>query len=128
MLEGVPAQPGGGVTAAFSIPTIGIGAGPDCDGQVLVIHDMLGLTRDPLAKFVKVFAPLGDQAVAAARAYAEAVAAGIFPDGTHPYGSAAAHAARDPAELRAECARIRAAGRSLGLVPTMGALHAGHPS
>jgi 3-methyl-2-oxobutanoate hydroxymethyltransferase len=86
VLEGVPRSLAASVTAALTIPTVGIGAGPDCDGQVLVINDMLGLTRDPLAKFVRVFAPLGDQAVAAARAYAEAVAAGTFPDDAHSYG------------------------------------------
>jgi 3-methyl-2-oxobutanoate hydroxymethyltransferase len=85
VLEGVPRTLAAAVTAALTIPTIGIGAGPDCDGQVLVINDMLGLTRDPLAKFVKVFAPLGDQAVAAARAYAAEVAAGIYPDDAHSY-------------------------------------------
>jgi len=86
VLEGVPRSLAGSITRSLTIPTVGIGAGPDCDAQVLVINDMLGLTRDPLAKFVRVFAPLGDQAVAAARAYAEAVAAGTFPDDAHSYG------------------------------------------
>ena len=76
----------GSLTRALTIPTIGIGAGPDCDGQVLVFHDILGLNRDPLPRFVKVFAPLGDQAVAATRAYAAKVAAGTFPDDAHTYG------------------------------------------
>ncbi|HAW10954.1 MAG TPA: 3-methyl-2-oxobutanoate hydroxymethyltransferase [Chloroflexi bacterium] len=86
VLEGVPRSLAASITRSLTIPTVGIGAGPDCDGQVLVINDMLGLTRDPLAKFVRVFAPLGDQAVAAARAYAEAVAEGTFPDDAHSYG------------------------------------------
>ena len=86
VLEGVPRSLAASITRSLTIPTVGIGAGPDCDGQVLVINDMLGLTRDPLAKFVRVFAPLGDQAVAAARAYAEAVMAGTFPDDAHSYG------------------------------------------
>ncbi|MGA2283704.1 MAG: 3-methyl-2-oxobutanoate hydroxymethyltransferase [Candidatus Dormibacteria bacterium] len=86
VLEGMPKALAGSLTRALTIPTIGIGAGPDCDGQVLVIHDILGLNRDPLPRFVKVFAPLGDQAVAAARAYAAEVAAGTFPDDAHTYG------------------------------------------
>jgi 3-methyl-2-oxobutanoate hydroxymethyltransferase len=85
VLEGVPRSLAASVTRSLTIPTVGIGAGPDCDGQVLVFHDVMGLTRDPLAKFVKVFAGLGDQAVAAARAYADEVAAGTFPDDAHSY-------------------------------------------
>ena len=86
VLEGMPKALAGSLTRALTIPTIGIGAGPDCDGQVLVIHDILGLNRDPLPRFVKVFAPLGEQAVAATRAYAAEVAAGTFPDDAHTYG------------------------------------------
>ena len=85
VLEGVPRALAGEVTRALRIPTIGIGAGPDCDAQVLVVHDMLGLTQDPMPKFVKPFADLGDRAVEAARAYAAEVAAGSFPDDAHSY-------------------------------------------
>jgi 3-methyl-2-oxobutanoate hydroxymethyltransferase len=85
VLEGTPRTLAGSLTGVLTIPTIGIGAGPDCDGQVLVFHDVVGLNRDHLPKFVKVFAPLGDQAVAAARAYAAEVAAGTFPDDAHSY-------------------------------------------
>src|ERR1039458_5383588 len=85
VLEGMPGPLAASVTASLTIPTIGIGAGPGCDGQVLVFHDILGLNRDPLPKFVKVFAPLGDEAVAATRAYAAEVAAGTFPDDVHTY-------------------------------------------
>ena len=85
VLEGMPGPLAASVTASLTIPTIGIGAGPGCDGQVLVFHDILGLNRDPLPKFVKVFAPLGDEAVAATRAYAAEVAAGTFPDDAHTY-------------------------------------------
>src|ERR1700694_2038002 len=53
VLEGIPRSLAAEVTAAVSIPTIGIGAGPDCDGQVLVIYDLLGITRGPMPKFVK---------------------------------------------------------------------------
>jgi 3-methyl-2-oxobutanoate hydroxymethyltransferase len=85
VLEGMPGPVAASVTASLTIPTIGIGAGPGCDAQVLVFHDILGLNRDPLPKFVKVFAPLGDEAVAATRAYAAEVAAGTFPDDAHTY-------------------------------------------
>ena len=85
VLEGVPRAVAATVTRSLAVPTIGIGAGPDCDGQVLVVNDMLGLTRGPLPKFVKTFAPLGDQAVAAAREFAAEVASGGFPDEAHSY-------------------------------------------
>ena len=64
---------------ACSIPTIGIGAGPYCDGQVLVSYDMLGLSQDGVPPFVRRYADLGEQAVAAAKAYADDVRMGRFP-------------------------------------------------
>ena len=73
------------ITAELDIPTIGIGAGPDCDAQVLVITDMLGLTQDPMPKFVKPFAQLGEVATAAARTFAAEVRDGVFPDDAHSY-------------------------------------------
>ncbi len=79
MLEGVPRSLAAEVTAAVSIPTIGIGAGPDCDAQVLVVYDLLGITRGPMPKFAKAFAAVGDQVVAAARAFAADVEAGTLP-------------------------------------------------
>jgi len=85
VLEGVPRTLAASITRALEIPTIGIGAGPDCDGQVLVLTDMLGLTRGHVAKFVKAYAALGDEAVAAARRFAEEVAAGSYPDDAHAY-------------------------------------------
>jgi 3-methyl-2-oxobutanoate hydroxymethyltransferase len=85
VLEGIPRDLGAEVTRSLRIPTIGIGAGPDCDGQVLVCHDLLGLTQDPLPKFVRPFANLGEQAIAAVRQYAADVAAGTFPDDAHSY-------------------------------------------
>ncbi len=85
VLEGVPRSVGADVTAALRIPTIGIGAGPDCDGQVLVIHDLLGLNRGHQAKFVKRNAELGDATVAAAKAFAADVSSGTFPDDEHSY-------------------------------------------
>jgi 3-methyl-2-oxobutanoate hydroxymethyltransferase len=85
VLEGIPRRLATEITGRLAIPTIGIGAGPDCDGQVLVVHDMLGLNQDPTAKFVKPFADLGQRAVAAARAYAAEVGAGSYPDDAHSY-------------------------------------------
>jgi 3-methyl-2-oxobutanoate hydroxymethyltransferase len=67
------------VTADLHIPTIGIGAGPHCDGQVLVSYDMLGLSQDAIPSFVRRYADLGEQTVAAAKAYAEDVRTGRFP-------------------------------------------------
>lgn len=85
VLEGMPRSLAAQVTRELSIPTIGIGAGRDCDGQVLVIHDLLGLTQDPMPKFAKAYADLGAQAVTAAQTYAAEVAAGTFPDDEHSY-------------------------------------------
>jgi 3-methyl-2-oxobutanoate hydroxymethyltransferase len=84
VLECVPAELAARVTAAVSIPTIGIGAGPDCDAQVLVWQDMAGLTpRTP--KFVKRYADLADVLGRAAQSFAEDVAGGAFPDEQHSY-------------------------------------------
>jgi len=85
VLEGVPRDLAAAVTRAVSIPTIGIGAGPDCDGQVLVAYDLLGITRGPMPKFARAYAQIGDQVIAAACAFAEDVAAGRFPDDEHSY-------------------------------------------
>ncbi|HEV7678724.1 MAG TPA: 3-methyl-2-oxobutanoate hydroxymethyltransferase [Candidatus Dormibacteraeota bacterium] len=85
VVEGVPRQLAKSITEELDIPTIGIGAGPDCDAQVLVVHDMLGLTQDPMPKFVRSYADLGNQAIAAARAYAQDVKQGVFPDDAHSY-------------------------------------------
>ena len=84
VLEGVPADLAGEITPSLSIPTIGIGAGVDCDGQVLVMHDLLGLS-EWTPSFVKQYANLGAQAGQAARRFAEEVADGKFPDDEHSY-------------------------------------------
>lgn len=86
VVEGVPAGLARRITERLRIPTIGIGAGPDCDGQVLVCYDFLGMVRGFAPKFVKHFAELGDQIVDAARAYGRAVREGSFPDQTHSFG------------------------------------------
>ena len=86
VLECVPTPVAASITAELGIPTIGIGAGPRCDGQVLVLHDVLGLDsghRRP--KFVKDFLAEGGSVDGAFRAYAEAVRSGSFPDASHSY-------------------------------------------
>jgi len=85
VLEGVPDVVAEEVTAALAIPTIGIGAGPHCDGQVLVFHDLLGLGGGPVPKFVRRYAELGEAATAAIAAYAADVRSGSFPGGSESY-------------------------------------------
>jgi 3-methyl-2-oxobutanoate hydroxymethyltransferase len=85
VVEGVPAEVGAAVTAAVGVPTIGIGAGPGCDGQVLVYHDLLGLFQDFVPKFVKRYADLGPQVTAAVGAYCREVRAGTFPGPDHSF-------------------------------------------
>jgi 3-methyl-2-oxobutanoate hydroxymethyltransferase len=85
VLELVPAPVAERVTAAVGIPTIGIGSGPACDGQVLVLHDMLGLNERFKAKFLKRYAQLADDVRAAVRAYADDVRAARYPDADHSF-------------------------------------------
>jgi 3-methyl-2-oxobutanoate hydroxymethyltransferase len=79
VVESVPAEVGARITQAVAIPTIGIGAGPSCDGQVLVFHDLLGLFTDFKPKFVKRYADLGSQVRSALLEYCREVREGIFP-------------------------------------------------
>ncbi|HVX67669.1 MAG TPA: 3-methyl-2-oxobutanoate hydroxymethyltransferase, partial [Bryobacteraceae bacterium] len=79
VLESIPEEVAASVTAALSIPTIGIGAGPHCDGQVLVCYDAFGIYDGPVPPFVKQYAQLGDALTAAAEAYAADVRAGRYP-------------------------------------------------
>ena len=85
VLEAVPAPVARRITEALSIPTIGIGAGPDCDGQVLVWHDLLGLYQGRAARFVKRYAELGVTIRAALEAYATDVRERRFPEERHTY-------------------------------------------
>jgi 3-methyl-2-oxobutanoate hydroxymethyltransferase len=86
VLECVPSTVASSITDAIGIPTIGIGAGPGCDGQVLVLHDFLGLdTGHRRPKFVKDFLGEGGSVAGAVRAFAEAVRSGAFPDASHSY-------------------------------------------
>lgn len=84
VLEGIPATLGKRITDALSIPTIGIGAGPDCDGQVLVLHDLLGFTEKP-PKFARAFGEVASASVTALRAYDEAVKTNTFPTEKESY-------------------------------------------
>lgn len=86
VLECVPNSLAARITASVAIPTIGIGAGPDCDGQILVLHDLLGVSGGRRPRFVKDFLAEGGSIAGAVRAYAEAVRAGSFPGPEHGYG------------------------------------------
>lgn len=85
VLECVPAELGRRVTEALEIPTIGIGAGPHTDAQVLVLHDLLGLTPGPSARFVKRYADLSSQVSEAVQLFAKEVAEGTYPAPEHEY-------------------------------------------
>ena len=87
VLELVPAPLAAEVTAAVGIPTIGIGAGAGCDGQILVLYDALGLNGGFTPKFLKLFAELEGAARAGLRAYADEVRAGTYPDAGHSFGT-----------------------------------------
>src|SRR5687767_1287544 len=84
VLESIPADVAREVTQGLAIPTIGIGAGPDCDGQILVSYDMLGLFDGFVPSFVQQYARLGDAVVAATREYASDVRAGRYPEVARP--------------------------------------------
>jgi 3-methyl-2-oxobutanoate hydroxymethyltransferase len=85
VLEGIPSPLGEEVTRSLQIPTIGIGAGPHCDGQVLVYHDFLGISPGRKPRFVKEYATVGASIAAAAQAFAREVAEGAYPDAEHSY-------------------------------------------
>lgn len=85
VLEGIPAKVAARITDALSIPTIGIGAGPHCDGQVLVINDLLGLSGGTYPKFAKPYADLRGEIARAVTAFRDEVRSGAFPDAAHSY-------------------------------------------
>ncbi|MHB8509601.1 MAG: 3-methyl-2-oxobutanoate hydroxymethyltransferase [Candidatus Dormibacteria bacterium] len=89
VLEGIPGELGARITEALRVPTIGIGAGPGCDAQVLVIQDLLGLTGGHVAKFVKQYADLRSTIGEAVARFAAEVESGVFPAVEHTYGAAA---------------------------------------
>ena len=102
VLEAVPAPVAARVTEALQVPTIGIGAGADCDGQVLVWHDLLGLYEGKAPRFVKRYADLAGEARKALEAYVDDVREGRFPEEQHTYAmpdeELAAFEARLPAD------------------------------
>ncbi|HWR98157.1 MAG TPA: 3-methyl-2-oxobutanoate hydroxymethyltransferase [Candidatus Methanoperedens sp.] len=85
VLEGVPRALAARVSAALGIPTIGIGAGPGCGGQVLVLHDLLGLWAGHRPKFAKRYAACGEEAGRAVRQFCADVRGGLFPDEEHSF-------------------------------------------
>ena len=85
VLEMVPSEVAGQVTAALAIPTISVGAGPNCDGQLLVWSDWAGFTRGRIPRFVKQYAQIGETLLDAARQYREDVESGVYPASEHEY-------------------------------------------
>ena len=85
LLEAVPPEPARIIAESTQLPVIGCGAGPHCDGHVVVLHDMLGLTAGTTAKFVKRYGELGPAIEAAVAAYAADVRARTFPGPEHVY-------------------------------------------
>jgi 3-methyl-2-oxobutanoate hydroxymethyltransferase len=90
VLEAVPRELATQITRELHIPTIGIGAGPDCDGQILVVHDLLGLTFEQTPKFARKYANLGEIISSAVREYCADVQSGNFPSDNESYHSGAA--------------------------------------
>jgi len=106
VLEAVPAPVAARVTEALDVPTIGIGAGAACDGQVLVWHDLLGLYQGRQPRFVKRYAEVADVIGAAVASYADDVRSGAFPEGKHTYSMPESELAAFEAAL----AEVRTAG------------------
>jgi 3-methyl-2-oxobutanoate hydroxymethyltransferase len=88
VLEGIPSELGAEASRALGIPTIGIGAGPDCDGQVLVLHDLIGLSFGKPARFVRRYADVAGTMREALRAFGEDVRAGRYPSAAESYAAA----------------------------------------
>ena len=87
VLEKIPRELAKKVSEAISIPTIGIGAGPDCDGQVLVLHDLLGITMDFSPRFLRRYLNLADEIDGAIKNYCSDVRSGDFPNSEESYTS-----------------------------------------
>src|SRR5712664_3784262 len=101
VLEAVPRELAAQITRELRIPTIGIGAGPDCDGQILVVHDMLGLTFDQTPKFARKYANVGEIISSAVLTYCEDVRSGNFPSDRESYHSGSSNKAdkSDPVRI-----------------------------
>jgi 3-methyl-2-oxobutanoate hydroxymethyltransferase len=100
VLEAVPRTVAKLVSESVGVPTIGIGAGPDCDGQVLVCYDFLGLFQGFVPRFVKRYAELGEMVGAATRSYVSEVRAGQFPEDRHSFGGGPRPEPASPDEAR----------------------------
>jgi 3-methyl-2-oxobutanoate hydroxymethyltransferase len=85
VLEGIPTNLAAQITQSIGVPTIGIGAGPHCDAQVLVVNDLLGMGFGSYPKFVKPYADLRGEITRAVQSFRDEVAAGVFPDDAHSY-------------------------------------------
>ena len=107
VLEGIPRELAAEITAELPVPTIGIGAGPDCDGQILVFHDLLGLTFAPAAKFVRRYADAGELIRGAIEHYREDVERRAFPSDEESYHLAPA--VRQTADGSAKTGALRTA-------------------
>ena len=105
VLEGIPREVAAMITAEVEVPTIGIGAGPDCDGQILVFHDLIGLTFTPPAKFVRSYANAAEVISGAIEAYKRDVQGGSYPADEESYHL--------PRETQAALESISARKRSL---------------
>ena len=113
VLEGIPSDLAKRITEEVDIPTIGIGAGPHCDGQVLVCYDLLGLTPDLKPKFVKRYAEFFEEGVAAARRYRDEVRSGVFPSEEFSFGNVKKGDTPDPASA-SSLSLVRDPGASYG--------------
>src|SRR5579864_7360338 len=99
VLEAVPRELAAQITHELRIPTIGIGAGPDCDGQILVVHDILRLTFDQTPKFARQYANLGETISKAVRSYCDDVRSGAFPSDRESYHSGSSTRKDDPIKI-----------------------------
>ncbi len=99
VLEGIPRELAAEITRAVRIPTIGIGAGPDCDGQILVLHDLLGLTFQEPPKFARLYANVGEIISKAVREYCDDVQQGNFPSDAESYHAQAGVKSRKPISI-----------------------------
>jgi 3-methyl-2-oxobutanoate hydroxymethyltransferase len=118
VLEAVPRGVAKWVTENVNVPTIGIGAGPDCDGQVLVCYDLLGLFQGFVPRFVKRYAELGESVTAAVRNYVTEVRAGHFPEDRHSFADGPRVEAERPDEARYASAPSQAGAPSQASAPS----------
>ena len=102
-MEGIPRELAAEITCSVSIPTIGIGAGPECDGQILVLHDMVGLTFQAPPKFVRRYRNIGEIISQAVREYCADVQRGSFPSDAESYHSARVLRMDEESTVNSDC-------------------------